>query len=252
MNLPTPPSPGSCAELPARLRVLERSAGDAASAAMAQELRRHLTGCTPCREAHAARLATLEGLCALRSREVPGGLLEDLKSRVLSQMRAPSTSQPGSARTDAARLDAGGMSAAFLDAPASLARWRGMALAASVLLAVGGGLLASGRLALVPESGAQDRELRDALLARLDARYGRTDGDPRLDGSGRRDDDALQPVMLPGHGMRGYYVVRPTPVRAPPRTAGTTASQPEAPRAGPAAVQPGRGAPERSAPETGD
>ena len=64
------PSSLACADLPARLRALGRAAGDGASAAGAQELRRHLGACAPCQHAHGARLTTLEGLCALRSRQV--------------------------------------------------------------------------------------------------------------------------------------------------------------------------------------
>ncbi len=236
MKLPAPPSPGSCAELPARLRALERGAGDAASAAAVHELRRHLGACAPCRQAHGARLAALEGLCALRSRQVPGGLLEDLKSRVLTQVRTPTAG-----RLTAGHGDAGGMSAAFLDAPASLARWRGVALAASVLLAVGAGLLASGRLSLMPARGTQDQDLRDALLPRLEARR-----EPERGGASRSD-DVLQPVMLPGRGMGGYFVGRPAASPGPAAPAKTAPAH-----VGPAAVRPKPVAPDRLAPETGD
>jgi len=123
-------------------------------------------------------VATLESTCALRSRQVPAGLLDDLRTRVLTQVR----SHPG-----------GGMSPAFLDAPASLARWRGLATAASVLLVAGVALVASGRRALAPERPETDRVLRDALLPRLDAR--------NLEAG----DDTLQPVLLPGRGVRDFW-----------------------------------------------
>jgi|GEM_PF-6747692 len=233
------PSSLACADIPARLRALERAAGDGASAAGAQEMRRHLQACAPCQHTHGARLTTLEGLCALRSRQVPGKLLEDLRSRVLTQVRRPA----------ADGVHAGGMSATFLDAPVSLARWRRVALAASVLLAVGVGLVVSGRLSLAPERGVQDRELRDALLPRLDARQGFAAG-------AGNSDDVLQPVLLPGRGMRGYFVGRPALPRdgvareRPVPAQGSPSLQPPLRGVEPQAASPA--VPDPLAPETGD
>jgi hypothetical protein len=189
-------APPTCGTVAERLTALERACGDPASAGHAQGLERHLAGCPPCTQRHGARLARLEGLCALRSRDVPAGMLDDLRARVLAGVR-----EGGS----------GGMSAAFLDAPASLARWRRMAVAAGLLLAVGAGLVVSGRLELRAPAGTHDLDLRDALLPQLATGL-------KLD----HDEDTLQPVLMPGQGVSGFYgpLEAPLPVgagrRAPP------------------------------------
>jgi len=191
----------------ARLRALEGAVGDRTSAEGADVLRRHVQACAPCQRTFGARVAALASTCALRSRQVPAGLLDDLRTRVLTQVR----SHPG-----------GGMSPAFLDAPASLARWRGVAMAASVLLVAGVALVASGRLALAPERPETDRVLRDALLPRLDAR------------NLQEGDDILQPVLLPGRGVQGFY---PAHLTGPKRQSGGSlnGAAPPARRAGDAA-----------------
>lgn len=152
------PSPLPCTEVAPALARLTRAAGEAPAGETLRALRAHLGACAPCRTAHAARLQALEGLCALRDRRLPAGLLDDLGARVLAEARQGARS---------------GMSVAFLDAPRSLARWRRMAVAASVLVAAGAGLLASGRLAWRDPAagrGPVGPDLREVLLERLDAR----------------------------------------------------------------------------------
>ena len=203
----------SCAGFGALLAELERTGGGVSGShasgshaspdAALVRLGSHVVVCFACRTRYRERLGVVRGLCALRVRAVPAGLLDGFCDRVLAETSGP---RPG--------LHAGGMSVAFLDAPRSLSQWRWTAVAASVLVFMGAGLLASGRLAW--RDGASERgpndgviELRDALLDRFDA---------------RRADDApasvVQPVDLPGRGSSDYWgwvprsdrpIIRPVP-----------------------------------------
>lgn len=181
----TPHVPVRCDELPARLRALEHAAGDGASLAGLQALRAHAAACPACQLAHARALQALEGLCTLRARPVPDGALDGLRERVLAGVAAGASA---------------GMSPAFLDAPVALARWRMVGVAASVLFLAGAGLMAAGVLGVTPAPTGRERDLRDTLLPPLAGPSGVRTG-PRASG-----DDVLQPVLLPGHGVRGYYL----------------------------------------------
>ena len=102
------------------------------------------------------------------------------------------------------------MSPAFLDAPRALQRWRQLALAASLLLAVGSGLVMSGRLGGPREGsrGAGD-DPREGLLERFDVR--------------RRADvvsEGLTPVSFyPGRGLPDYWHGDPASAEAARRAA---------------------------------
>lgn len=189
-----PGQPHSCAGFAALLSEVERTSGGASPEAALTALGRHATACFPCRTRHRARLGVVEGFCALRARAVPDGLLDDFSDCVLARTRGVA---PGT-------LGAAGMSPAFLDAPRSLATWRWTAVAASLLLTVGGGLWASGRLAWrgaeAPPAAERDGalELRDALLDRLDARG--TDEAPAA---------TVQPVDFLTRGSNDYWSWRP-------------------------------------------
>lgn len=193
----TPPAPkahqpGECEGMASRLAALEHAAGDRASHGALQALRAHLDACPACRDRHAGRVARIEGVCALRARAVPDGALEGLRQRVMAGVASGTHA---------------GMSEAFLDAPQALARWRAVAVAASLLLVTGAGLLASG--ALDRASTRPERDLRDTLLPPL-ARPWTPSAAPQRPG-----DDLLQPVLMPGQGVRGFYLQPARPGRAP-------------------------------------
>lgn len=105
-----------------------------------------------------------DALAALRGREVPRGLLEGLYDEVRTQVAAATPEQ---------RWARAAMSGAFLDAPRALALWRRTALAASLLLVVGGGLVVRERLggAGAPPQGRPltAADPRDGLLLSQDA-----------------------------------------------------------------------------------
>lgn len=186
MSVPSPASrPVRCDELPARLRALAQGAGDASSLGTLQALRQHAQDCPSCHLQHARALRDLEGLCALRARPVPEGVLDGLRERVLEGVATGSRA---------------GMSPAFLDAPLALARWRMVGVAASVLVLAGAGLVLTGVLGVAPAPAGRERDLRDTLLPPLAGPPGVRTA-PRAAG-----DDLLQPVLLPGQGVRGYYL----------------------------------------------
>lgn len=200
MTVPMPPAPGSlsCEDFVGALARLE-SATDAPGTL--ERIQRHAGACARCRLRHGARLARAEGLSALRTRAVPDGLLDGLSDRVLARAR---NAEAG-----------GGMSRAFLDAPHSLARWRTAASAAGLLVALTGGLLASGRLGWRGDERPTPRDdgwvvLRDVALEPWDAV--------------RSDDtttERVQPVVLGGRRAtsaywadaadRGHVIVHPVP-----------------------------------------
>lgn len=196
----------TCADVPARLDQLERPGDDASALERLSAVERHLATCAGCRRRHALRLQTLRPLVTLRSRALPEGLLDDLGTRVLARVR-----------TGAGH---GGMSPAFLDAPASLALWRRVALAASVLVVGGVALLASGRLTLNlggRAAGDGTLELRDLLLERFDARLPSDDVEP----------DRGPPRLLPA--SNNFYEfgprLRPGALKAPLPHASTPAAR---------------------------
>jgi hypothetical protein len=84
---------------------------------------------------------------ALKSREVPPGVLDGLCAAVQARLASV---PPG-----------GALSLAFLDTPKALRRWRTAALAASLVVAGGVGLLASGKLR-VEEGSPREVPLIDA------------------------------------------------------------------------------------------
>ena len=105
----------------------------------------------------ARRLQAVRSRFALQERAAPAGDLAGL----VDDVQAAVAGSP---------WQRAGMSGAFLDAPRSLARWRGAAVAACVLLAVGVGVL--GRANVSFEEGPTPRPLsdpRDELLQRFDA-----------------------------------------------------------------------------------
>lgn len=175
----------ACDDLPGRLRGLAQSPGDAGSLARLRALQAHAGACARCRLQHGVELARLEGLCALRGRAVHEGALDGLRERVLAGVAAGTRA---------------GMSEAFLDAPRALARWRMVGVAASVLLVAGAGLMAAGVLGVTPAPTGRERDLRDTLLPPLAGPSG-VRALPRQAG-----DDLVQPVLLPGQGVRGFYL----------------------------------------------
>jgi hypothetical protein len=175
----TPVEPSTCARVARRLGELEKAHAVTPPHDQMADLRAHLGTCRPCAARLGARWRAVEGVFALRTRALPDGLLDDMRSRVLAGLHAH---------------PAVGMSPAFLDAPVSLARWRAFATAAGVLLAVGVGLVATGRLGFRSPEGPQDQDLRDALLPPFTA--------TRAAGEG---DDLAQPFLMPGRGVRNYY-----------------------------------------------
>jgi len=106
------------------------------------------------------RLRAARAGLALQARAIPDDALEGL----YDQVRAATGEASPWARAR--------MSEAFLDAPLNLQRWRGAALAACAVLAVGAGLFAGGRLGFDDGAGARALERvdpRNRLLPRLDA-----------------------------------------------------------------------------------
>jgi hypothetical protein len=159
----------------------------------AETVRRHLARCAPCADRHGRRLASVVGLVSLHERSIPDGLLDDLYATV--RARAP-FAPPG-----------GGMSEAFLDGPRALALWRGSAVAAALLLAVGAAWTAANGL----PGGAGPRpvpvtDVRNHLL-------------PDFDQSQREAalDDRFSTVSWPRHRTGQSFWVRIPP--AAPRGA---------------------------------
>lgn len=206
MTRPLPPVPAvkACAEVPACLEQVERPGGDAQALERLEGLERHLAVCAGCQRRHGARVRALRPLCTLRSRALPDGWLDDLGTRVLAGVRTGARH--------------GGMSPAFLDAPASLARWRRVALAASVLVVTGAALLASGRLTLTVGRPSADEgvlDLREVLLERFDARLPSDDIEarpqPRLLLPASNNFYVFGPASRPG-------AQKPLPAPSPART----------------------------------
>jgi hypothetical protein len=175
-----------CREFESRLLEAERRPFSAGTVGPALEcLCAHVRACSACRARHGSRLAGVECFSALRARAVPDGLLDGMGEKVLARAR-----HGGSG---------GGMSAAFLDAPQSLARWRHLALAASLLVAVGGGMFLTGRVgwreaAQPAPRGDGTIALREGVLEAWDVQ--RTD-DPVT--------ERVQTVSLPSRGVPGYW-----------------------------------------------
>ncbi|MFV1959069.1 MAG: hypothetical protein ACC662_06610 [Planctomycetota bacterium] len=129
----SPPRPprDACRGWRRRLKRLERdldrgltpARGDDTVPETLRHLHAHLRRCASCADRHGRRLDILRARWALRNREIPGGLLDGFYDTV---RQATAHAPLG-----------GGMSLAFLDAPRSLRAWRGVALAASLLLVAG-------------------------------------------------------------------------------------------------------------------
>ena len=136
---------------------------------------------------HRARLERARGLGALSTRRVPTERLDGLYEAVRAGTRDP--------------WARAGMSGAFLDAPQSLVRWRMLATAASLVLAVGIGLQLGRQDAASPRAPHPLSDPRDELLLRLDAPVA-TAG------------EAIQPVGLPGAQAAPGTWVSDEPARA--------------------------------------
>jgi hypothetical protein len=193
---PTDPAPSldpvmPCSAVSGELRALGSAVGDSRSRTRLDALHAHAARCAECRSRHGAALARLAGVCALRSRALAG-----LSTEVLARIRS------GPA--------AGGMSPAFLDAPHSLAVWRRVAVAASLLVAVGAGLWATGRMGWRDgPGGTRDPEVRDAresLLLRWNAPR-RGGGDAAFD----LEDASVTPVVFPARGQRDFWLAPARP-----------------------------------------
>ncbi len=121
-------------------------------------LRTHLQACPACAARHGRRLAALEARQALAGRELPVDAFEGFFEAI--HERVPFTA-PG-----------GGMSATFLDAPRALRIWRSAAVAASLILALGVGYVATGGLGAAGDDGAASvrrlHDPRDQLLPSFD------------------------------------------------------------------------------------
>jgi hypothetical protein len=145
---PTPDpevAPLDCRSAGRALATLDRAPKDEV-VRRAAEVRAHLDDCAKCEARHGARLRTVEGFLALRDRSLPDETFEDFYAGVRGRMPyAP---------------PAGGMSAAFLDAPHALRLWRRTAVAAGFLLVLFGGYALSGGFG-GEAPGATERRLHD-------------------------------------------------------------------------------------------
>lgn len=180
--------------------------GSPASTAHLSELAAELEACVAHSPADATRrrrrLRAVRAHLALHARDIPAGALAGLYEDVRA------------ATDHASPWERARMSDAFLDAPRQLARWRGTALAACAVLALGAGLFVGGRLGF-DDSGPQGLERNDprnALLPRLESLDMLPDAD--LSGAGARIGSGTLVSDEPGSGDPG----RSTPGSSNPGT----------------------------------